>query len=126
MKNGYDVSVVDDDESIRQVLDAFFRSVGLRVATFASAEEYLDQDGPASTECLILDLRMPGMDGLQLQHRLRVDGREFPIVMLTAHGEADARIQAMDAGAVAFLRKPCDSEVLRAAVEAARQARGKE
>jgi FixJ family two-component response regulator len=125
VNKGLVVSVVDDDPSIRRGLHALFRSAGLRVATFASAEEYLRLDGPASTECLILDLEMPGMDGLQLQQRLRVDGHIFPIVMLTAHGAAAARIQALRAGAVAFLQKPCDGEVLLATIESARLRGGK-
>jgi FixJ family two-component response regulator len=124
VNTGRAIAVVDDDRSIRRALHALFRSVGLLVATFASAEEYLRLDGPASTECLILDLHMPGMDGLHLQRRLRGDGHAFPIVMLTAHGGADARIQAMGAGAVAFLQKPCDGEVLLATVESVRQTRG--
>ena len=113
------VSVVDDDESVRRAIDSLFRSVGFRVAAFASAEEFLGSEGLGRTECLILDLQMPGMDGLQLQRRLNLDGHRFPIVILTAHGDADARARAMDAGAAAFLLKPFDGDVLVATVRRA-------
>jgi len=113
------VSVVDDDESVRRAIDSLFRSVGFRVAAFASAEEFLGSEGLGRTECLILDLQMPGMDGLQLQRRLNLDGHRFPIVILTAHGDADARARAMDGGAAAFLLKPFDSDMLVATVRRA-------
>jgi len=113
------VSVVDDDESVRRAIDSLFRSVGFRVAAFASAEEFLGSEGLGRTECLILDLQMPGMDGLQLQRRLNLDGHRFPIVILTAHGDADARARAMDAGAAAFLLKPFDGDMLVATVRRA-------
>src|SRR5260370_29358618 len=113
------VSVVDDDESVRQSIDALLRSVGFRVAAFASAEEFLGSEDLGRTACLILDLRMPGMDGLQLQRRLNLDGHRFPIVILTAHGDADARARAMDAGAAAFLLKPFAGDMLVATVRRA-------
>jgi FixJ family two-component response regulator len=113
------VSVVDDDESVRRAINSLLRSVGFRVAAFASAEEFLGSEGLSRTECLILDLRMPGMDGLQLQRRLNLDGHRFPIVILTAHGDADARARAMDAGAAAFLLKPFDGDMLVATVRRA-------
>jgi FixJ family two-component response regulator len=113
------VSVVDDDESVRRAINSLLRSVGFRVAAFASAEEFLGSEGLSRTECLILDLRMPGMDGLQLQRRLNLDGHRFPIVILTAHGDADARARAMDAGAAAFLLKPFAGDMLVATVRRA-------
>lgn len=121
MQERYTVSVVDDDESVRQAIEGLLRSVGLGVASFASAEEFLRSDGLASTECLVLDLRMPGMDGLQLQQRLNLGGHRFPVVILTAHGDGDARAQALRAGAVAFLQKPFDSDALIATVTSARK-----
>jgi FixJ family two-component response regulator len=113
------VSVVDDDEWVRRAIGSLLRSVGFWVAAFASAEEFLGSEGLGRTECLILDLQMPGMDGLQLQRRLNLDGHRFPIVILTAHGDADARARAMDAGAAAFLLKPFDGDMLVATVRRA-------
>ena len=113
------VSVVDDDESVRRAINSLLRSVGFRVAAFASAEEFLGSEGLGRTECLILDLQMPGMDGLQLQRRLNLDGHRFPIVILTAHGDADMRARVMDAGAVAFLLKPFDGDTLVATLRRA-------
>src|SRR6266478_8017524 len=104
------VAVVDDDESVRRAINSLLRSVGFRVAAFASAEEFLGSKGLGRTECLILDLQMPGMDGLQLQRRLNLDGHRFPIVILTGQGAADMRARVMDAGAVAFLLKPFDAD----------------
>jgi FixJ family two-component response regulator len=91
MKPDRSVSVVDDEESIREAIDALLRSVGFQVAAFASAEEFLGAEALGRTACLILDLRIPGMDGLQLQQRLRLDGHEFSIIILTANESADDR-----------------------------------
>ena len=113
------VSVVDDDKSVRRAINSLLRSVGFRVAAFASAEEFLGSEGLSRTECLILDLRMPGMDGLQLQRRLNLDGHRFPIVILTGHGDADMRARVMDAGAAAFLLKPFDGDMLVATLRRA-------
>ncbi len=122
MKPDRSVSVVDDEESIREAIDALLRSVGFQVAAFASAEEFLGSEALGRTACLILDLRIPGMDGLQLQQRLRLDGHEVSIISLTANESADDRAQAMRAGAMAFLSKPpFDSDVLLATIEAARR-----
>src|SRR5258705_6795640 len=110
------VAVVDDDESVRRAINALLRSVGFRVAAFASAEEFLGSKGLGRTECLILDLQMPGMDGLQLQRRLNLDGHRVPIVILTPHGDAGARARAMDGGAAALLLKPLDADSLLATV----------
>jgi FixJ family two-component response regulator len=110
------VSIVDDDAAVRQALDTLLRSVGVLAVTFASAEEFLDSDCLATTGCLILDLWMPGMGGLMLQRRLARDGHRIPIIVLTAHGGAEVREQTLGAGAVAFLRKPCDADVLVATV----------
>ncbi|HYS15905.1 MAG TPA: response regulator [Candidatus Binatia bacterium] len=113
------VSVVDDDESIRQALEGLLRSVGLQVAAFASAEEFLGSEAPWSTGCLVLDLSMPGMDGLQLQRRLARDGHRMPIIIVSAHDGEEARARALGAGAAGFLRKPFDGALLLSAVESA-------
>jgi FixJ family two-component response regulator len=115
------VSIVDDDECIRESIDALFRSAGMQVASFGSAPDFLGSDRVDSTECLVLDLRMPGMDGLQLLQRLVDDGHKFPVVILTAHGDGEACRRALDAGAVAFLRKPFDSRDLLATVASVRR-----
>lgn len=112
------VSIVDDDESIRQALNSLFRSAGLQVAAFASAEEFLGSPHVATTRCLILDLQMAGMGGLQLQRRLADDDRPIAVVIVTAHGDDEARVQALRAGAVAFLPKPFDADRLLRTVEA--------
>ncbi len=117
MSGGRLVSIVDDDESVRQAIHGLLRSVALPVVAFASAEDFLRSDHLESTGCLILDLRMPGMDGLELYKRLAREGRRIPIIILTAHGDDAARASALEAGAVAFLRKPADPEALLAAVE---------
>jgi len=113
------ISVVDDDESIRDSTRTLLRSVGHRVATFPSAETFLESDALAKTECLILDIRMPGMNGLELQRRLRTSGVGVPIVFVTAHDDQPNRHQAMVGGATGFLCKPFDASVLLTAVETA-------
>ena len=111
------ISVVDDDESVRQALDGLLRSAGLRVAAFASAETYLGSKELQSTECLILDLRMPGMDGRELQQRLLDDGHRIPTIIVTAHGDETSRAWALGAGAVAFMSKPFDGDALLATIK---------
>jgi FixJ family two-component response regulator len=111
------VSIVDDDESVRQALEGLFRSVGLQVAVFASAEHFLRSSYLATTRCLILDLQMTGMDGLALQRRLTEDGRRIPIIIITAHGDDETRVHALRAGAAAFLSKPFDAETVLRLVE---------
>jgi FixJ family two-component response regulator len=97
------IGIVDDDEGIRLALDGLLRAAGFRVVPFPSAEALLSSTDPQTLACLILDLHMPGMDGLSLQRRLADDGCHIPIIVLTAHGDGEARARAMDAGAVAFL-----------------------
>lgn len=113
------VSIVDDDEFVRQALEGLLRSAGLQVGTFASAEDFLASRQLRTTGCVILDLQMPGMGGLELQQRLAGDGQRIPIVILTAHGDHEARARALGAGAAAFLPKPFDAETLLSTVEAA-------
>lgn len=123
MGKGHLISVVDDDESVREALEDLLHSAGLEVATFASAEEFLGSRHLPTAACLILDLHMPGMGGLELQQRLARDGHRIPIVILTAHGDDNARTNALAKGAVAFMPKPFDGEALLRAVEAALKSR---
>ncbi len=110
------VSVVDDDESVCKALRRLLRSFGINVETFATAEEFLARAAGAAPACLILDVRMPGMSGLDLQQHLNTAGRRIPIVFITAHQDQQARHAALAAGAVDFLIKPFDEHVLLRAV----------
>jgi len=113
------VSVVDDDESLRRSLRNLLRSVGIGVETFASAEEFLRSAQRGSTGCLVLDLRMSGMSGLDLLRHLAVADSHIPVVILTAHGDEETRRRSLQAGAVEFLDKPFRSDALLDAVRAA-------
>ena len=113
------VAVVDDDESVRLALSSVLRSMGFEVLLFSSAEEFLQSRNRDSIGCLILDWHMPGMNGLQLQTHARDNGWSIPIVFLTAHHTEERHAQALDAGAIAFLSKPVDSERLLEAVRTA-------
>lgn len=113
------IAIVDDDPSVREGLSSLIRSAGLRVATFATAQEFLALPGTEAPSCLVLDLQLPGLSGLDLQKRMTEVGLEIPIVFLTGHGNIPASVQAMKAGAVEFLTKPFDDrELLRAIHEA--------
>ncbi len=100
------VFVVDDDQSVREALSGLIRSVGLNVETYASAHEYLRRQPQQSPACLVLDVRMPGLSGLDLQRELAKQGREIPIIFVTAHGDIPMTVKAMKAGAAEFLSKP--------------------
>lgn len=114
------VSVVDDDESVRESLRGLIRSVGLAVRVFASAEEFLASEYLATTQCLILDVRMPGMHGLELQRQLAATEHDIPIIFITAHASDEgARSRALSDGAVAYLTKPFSEEALLHAINAA-------
>ena len=113
------IAVVDDDESIRDSTKKLLRSGGYQVATFASAESFLESGAIAETECIILDVRMPGMDGLALQRRLNVSGAGVPIIFVTAHDDAGSRRLAIEAGAVDFLSKPFEASTLMTTIETA-------
>jgi FixJ family two-component response regulator len=119
--NGRIVAVVDDDESVRVAIRSLLRSVGFRVEVFASAESFLDarHDGIA---CLIVDVRLTGMSGLDLQRQLAAAGDAPPVVFISAHDDPVARRQALGAGALAFLRKPFPE---RALIDAVRSAFGR-
>ena len=119
------VSIVDDDESLRRSLKNLLGSVGFRVETFASAETFLESLHLKKTGCLVLDLRMPGMDGLELLRRLSGMGSRIPAVILTAHGDDVTRQRSLQAGAVAFLAKPFNGTALLDAVRAALAQRGR-
>ena len=110
------VFVVDDDESVRRALERLMRSVGFDVRVFASAEDFLNQGCQNISGCLVLDVRMPRMDGLELQDRLIASGSQNPVVFITAHDEVSTRTRAMKAGAVAFIQKPFDDQVLLDAI----------
>jgi FixJ family two-component response regulator len=113
------IAVVDDDEAIREATQSLLRSVGLRVAVFASAEDFLNSAQLQATDCLIVDVRMPRMSGIDLQRHLTTANYPMPIIFITAHGDAEMRARALRAGAVAFLDKPFSDEVLLRAVQEA-------
>jgi FixJ family two-component response regulator len=113
------ITVVDDDEAIREALQSLLRSVGLRAEMFASAEDFWHAGQLQGTDCLIVDMRMPRMSGLELQQRLAAAHCPIPLIFITAHGDAKTRARALRAGAVAFLDKPFSDEVLLRAVQAA-------
>jgi two-component system response regulator FixJ len=113
------VAVVDDDESLRRSLRNLLGSVGFRVETFPSAEAFLQSIHQEQTGCLVLDLRMPGMNGFDLLRHLADTSSRIPTVILTAHGDDEARQRSLQAGAVAFLNKPFNGNALLAAVRTA-------
>lgn len=106
------ISIVDDDASFRKATANFVRSLGYEVSAFSSAREFLDAERARSSDCLITDLRMPGMGGLELQSRLAAAGSRLPIIFVSSHAEMKARQQALAAGAVDFFDKPLDDEQL--------------
>src|SRR5215204_5226329 len=107
------VSIVDDDESVREAIKSLLRSIGFGADAFASAEEFLNSDYQHNAECLILDVRMPGMNGLQLQEQLAAAEYDVPIIFITAHvSDTEARTRALTFGAVDFLIKPFSEEAL--------------
>src|SRR5262245_23656169 len=106
------VAIVDDDELFRRSIERLVRSAGFRVATFGSAEEFLERGDLDGTACAVLDMKLPGMNGLDLQQRLITRPRPMPIVFVTAHDEAVMRANALRAGAIDFLKKPFDNSAL--------------
>ena len=113
------VAIVDDDEFMRGALQGLLKAVGLPTLAFASAEEFLQSSQQRRTACLIADIRMPGMSGLELQAKLNAEHCRIPTIFITAHGDAQMRMQALRAGAVEFLTKPFDDEALLKTVRAA-------
>ena len=106
------VAVVEDDESYRAAVQRLLKSAGLPVRSFASAEDFLKSGQQQETGCLIADIQMPGMSGLDLQAKLNAEHCPIPIIFITAHGDEEMRLQAMRAGAVKFLAKPFDGAIL--------------
>lgn len=106
------VFVVDDDSSVRRSLARLLKSAGHEVAVFASAQEFLQHEGDYGPGCLVLDLQLPGLSGLDLQAELAAAGRAIPIVFITGHGDIPSSVRAMKAGAVDFLPKPVQAKVL--------------
>ena len=113
------VFVVDDDAAVRRALERLIKSVGLVVETFASAREFLHRDPPDGPACVVTDVRMPGLSGLDLQKELGDAGLSMPIVFMTGHGTVPMSVRAMKAGAVDFLQKPVDEQVLLDAIHQA-------
>ena len=113
------IAIVDDDLSVREGLSSLIRSAGWRVETFASAQEFLARRGADAPSCLVLDLQLPGLSGLDLQKRMAEVAMDIPIVFLTGHGNIPSSVQAMKAGAVEFLTKPFDDEELLHAIQEA-------
>ena len=113
------VAIVDDDDLMRSALQGLLKAVGLPAQVFASAEEFLNSGQQNQTACLIADIQMPGMSGLELQTQLNADRCRIPIIFITAHGDEKMRMQALRAGAVEFLAKPFDDEALLVSVRAA-------
>src|SRR5712672_4873864 len=124
------VFVVDDDVSVRESLELLIRSAGWRVETFASAQEFLAHPRVNAPSCLVLDVTLPDLNGLDLQKRVAVDRTDMPIIFITSYGDVPMTVQAMKAGAVEFLTKPFGDDVLvnaiRHAIECSRAALGQE
>lgn len=106
------VFIVDDDQEVRDAIQLLMESVGLRVQTFESAQDYLQQFDPNRAGCLLLDVRMPGLSGLDLQARLAEQGRHPPIIIITGHGDVPMAVRAVQAGALDFIEKPFNDQVL--------------
>jgi FixJ family two-component response regulator len=119
LRNSRSIAIVDDDELMRGALEGLLKEAGYAARAFASAEEFLESGQREHTACLIADIRMPGMSGLDLQARLNAEQVTIPIIFITAHGDERMRMQALRAGAVEFLAKPFDDEVLLDSVRAA-------
>src|SRR5258708_35149342 len=113
------VAIVDDDDSMRSALQGLLKAIGLPSQVFASAEEFLNSGQQHQTACLIADIRMPGMSGLELQARLNAEHCRIPTIFITAHGDTKMRMQALRAGAAEFLAKPFEDEALLESVRAA-------
>jgi FixJ family two-component response regulator len=118
-RNSSFVAIVDDDELMRSALEGLLKEEGFSPRAFGSAEEFLSSGEYRRAACLIADIRMPGMSGLDLQARLNAEQIRIPTIFITAHGDARMRMQALRAGAVEFLNKPFDDEVLLDSLRAA-------
>ena len=116
------IGVIDDDEFMREALSRLLRSAGYKCAAFSSSQEFLDS-GPAETDCLLLDIQMPGLNGLDLQAKLREIDRAIPVIFVTAKADNEARARALQQGAAAFFTKPFNDDALLGAIQAAMQNR---
>jgi len=113
------VHLIDDDESVRRALVFLLGTAGLAVRVYESASAFLEQDVSSITGCVVSDVRMPGIDGLQLLRRLKVDGVRLPVVVMTGHADVPLAVEAMKLGAVDFIEKPFADEILLGSIEAA-------
>lgn len=113
------VFVVDDDAAVREALDSLIRSVGLRVETFSSARDFLRHQRPELPSCIVLDVRLPDLNGLELQRKLAAGKRPLPIIFITGHGDIPMSVRAMKAGAAEFFTKPFNDRALLRAIRAA-------
>ena len=116
------IGVIDDDEFMRDALSRLLRSAGYKCAAFSSSQEFLDS-GPAETDCLLLDIQMPGLNGLELQAKLREMDRGIPVIFVTAKADNEARARALRQGAAAFFTKPFNDDALLGAIQSAMQNR---
>jgi two-component system response regulator FixJ len=119
MSNGAVVHIIDDDEDIRRALAFLLGTAGLAVRVHESALKFLENLDTLQPGCIVSDVRMPGMDGLELQQRLKTMGVEMPIIIMTGHADVPLAVQAMKAGAVDFIEKPFDDETLLSAIRIA-------
>lgn len=119
MTTDADVFVVDDDADVRDSLCALLESAGLRAEAFASPKKFLASAAPTRSGCLIADIRMPEMDGLELQQQLSNRGAKLAVIIITGHGDVPLAVRAMKAGAIDFIEKPFDDEILLASVRRA-------
>jgi FixJ family two-component response regulator len=122
LNNAPVISIVDDDASFRRAIAQLIESLGYAVATFGSAEEFLRSEHVGDTACLISDVQMPGMSGIELQNRLIARGHRVPIIFVTAYSASEARVQALAAGALGFFDKPLSEEKLISCLENAGRA----
>lgn len=113
------ISIVDDDEEVREATKGLVRSLGYTAATFGSAEEFLNSEQRHDTSCIISDVQMPGLSGVEMQRRLIAEGHSPPMIFVTAFPEDRIRASAMAAGAVGFLSKPCNEEHLIGCLDSA-------
>src|ERR1700739_3363503 len=120
-KNHKAIAIVDDDDLMRSALQGLLKTVGLPAYAFASAEEFLNSGQQQWIGCLIADIRMPGISGLELQARLNAENCRIPTIFITAHGDEKMRLQALRGGAVEFLAKPFDDEALLESIRVALQ-----
>ncbi len=121
------VFVIDDDASVRRAIERQLRTAGFRVECFESAQDYVARTPQASVACIVTDVRMPGMSGLDLQNALALSGRDLPMVFITGYGDIPTTVRAMKGGAVDFLSKPYAArEILEAVAEALRRSRDRE